>query len=113
MLSKEFLKEYEIHRCQPSSELNIIVDDHYAERFKERKVGSHRTVALMLQKLPLILDQLREIELGHKVWIYKPAFEVALGLQRQMDKKGMVEFVLRTVIPWAPHKDGITDIITV
>ena len=113
MKSKEFITEYEIHRVQPSNDLNIIVDSHYMERYVQRGVASHRTVAYILKKLPSLLDRLREIEYGQRVWVYQPATMVALGLQRQMDKRGMTEFVLRTVIPWAPHKDGITDIITV
>ena len=113
MRANEFITEYAIARFQPSPELNIIVDSHYQDRFYERGVGSHRTVALMLQKLPSILPKLREIDLGDKVWIYKPEFEVSLGMQRNMDKKGKTEFVLRTVIPWEPHKDGITQIIII
>ena len=113
MKSHEFIREYEVHRVQPSNNLNIIVDSHYMERYVQRGVGSHRTVAYILKKLPLIMDQLQEIGYGDKVWIFQPATMVALGLQRQMDKRGMTEFVLRTVIPWAPHKDGIVKIITV
>lgn len=113
MRAAEFLIEYEVHRVQPSSDLNIIVDSHYIERYVQRGVGSHRTVAHILKKLPALLDQLREVDLGQRIWIYQPATMVAIGLQRNMDKHGMTEFVLRTVIPWAPHKDGLTDIITV
>jgi hypothetical protein len=113
MLSKEFIVEYKIHDVYPSADLHIIVDSHYLERFKERGAASHYTVGLMLRQLPRILDQLRQVELGHKVWVYRPSAEVAIGLQRNSDKKGAVEFVLRTVIPWAPHKDGRTEIITI
>lgn len=113
MRASEFIVEYEVHRVQPSSELNIIVDSHYMDRYVQRGVGSHRTVAHILKKLPTLLDQLREVEYGDKIWVFQPATMVAIGLQRQMDKRGMTEFVLRTVIPWAPHKDGITNIITV
>lgn len=113
MRANEFITEYAIARFQPSPELTIIVDNHYQDRFYEREVGSHRTVALMLQRLPSILPKLREIEYSGKVWIYKPEFEVSLGLQRNMDKKGKTEFVLRTVMPWEPHKDGITEIIII
>lgn len=113
MLSKEFITEYKIHNVYPSKNLHIIVDSHYLDRFKERNVASHFTVGLILEKLPLVLDQLRLIELAHKVWVYKPASEVALGLQRNMDKNGVTEFVLRTVIPWAPHKNGEVPIIEI
>lgn len=115
MLSKEFLVEYRIHSVSPSKDLHIEVQHHYRDQFynhPDRKGMSHFTVGLMLEKLPTVIDQLREIPVGDEVWVYKPSSEVSLGFKRFLDKKdGQMNFSLNTVMPNAPHKDGLNPII--
>lgn len=113
MLISDLITEYAIARFQPAPEIMIIVDNHYLDRFKERGVGSHRTVALMLHNMGKIIPKLSEIGIGDEFWLYKPEFEVALGMRRNFDKNGKMVFALVTVVPDHPHMEGVNTVITI
>lgn len=88
----------------------VDIDDHAIDRANTRKVNV-RSIDAVLKKLESITDQLLSLELGNKVWVYDPALNVSLGLRRISSREP--KFLLKSVLPSAPHAQGATDIINI
>ena len=88
----------------------VDIDDHAIDRANTRKVNV-RSIDAVLKKLESITDQLLALELGNKVWVYDPALNVSLGMRRISSRQP--KFLLKSVLPSAPHAQGATDIINI
>ena len=86
----------------------VDVDDHAIDRANTRRVNV-KSVDAVLKKLELVRDQLQALELGNKVWVYDPELNLSIGLRRISSRAP--KFLLKTVLPSAPHQQGLTDII--
>ncbi len=115
MRAKDFIVEYAISKFKPAPNLLVVVDSHYMERRIERGL-SHHSTGLIVGQMPQIIDQLQTVPVGDEVWLYNDRIQVALGMRRNLDKKGVMEFMLMTAIDASekpPHPEGATPIIMV
>jgi len=87
--------------------VTIAVDDHAIERTQTHGVDP-KSIDVVLKKLSSIADELNQLEVNNKVWVYDPATNVALGLRRISSREPV--FKLKTVVGDRPY-DGQTPII--
>ena len=87
--------------------VTIAVDDHAIERTQTHGVDP-QAIDTVLKKLSSIADDLNQLEVNNKVWVYDPATNVALGLRRISSRTPL--FKLKTVVGDKPY-NGQTPII--
>jgi len=87
--------------------VTIAVDDHAIERTQTHGVDPH-SIDVVLKKLSSVADELNQLEVNNKVWVYDPATNVALGLRRISSREPL--FKLKTVVGDRPY-NGQTPII--
>ncbi len=87
--------------------ITIAVDDHAIERTQTHGVNP-RAIDTVLKKLSSIANDLNQLEVNNKVWVYDPASNIALGLRRISSREPL--FKLKTVVGDKPY-DGQTPII--
>jgi hypothetical protein len=87
-------------------DLSIPIHRHLYDQAQSRGIDL-KTIERTLRRLPRIASKLKKIEAGNKVWVYNPHDEISLGFFA-LDSGG---YLLNTVIPNAPHQQGVTDVI--
>ena len=87
-------------------DLSIPIHRHLYDQAQRRGIDI-KTIERTLRRLPRIASKLKKIEAGNKVWVYNPHDEISLGFFA-LDSGG---YLLNTVIPNAPHQQGVTDVI--
>ena len=87
-------------------DLSIPIHRHLYDQAQSRGIDL-KTIERTLRRLPRIASKLKKIEPGNKVWVYNPHDEISLGFFA-LDSGG---YLLNTVIPNAPHQQGVTAVI--
>jgi predicted nucleotidyltransferase/GNAT superfamily N-acetyltransferase/5'(3')-deoxyribonucleotidase len=87
-------------------DLSIPIHRHLYDQAQSRGIDL-KTIERTLRRLPRIASKLKKIEPGNKVWVYNPHDEISLGFFA-LDSGG---YLLNTVIPKAPHQQGVTAVI--
>lgn len=86
----------------------IYVDmDHVTTRMWQRQIQVFEIMGI-LDELDKISDQIWQIELGHRAWIFSPTYNISIGLHRY----GQKAFTFKTVVRGKPY-DGDKELLEI
>lgn len=74
--------------------VKLDIDDHVVNRVIDRGANPD-DVDRIIEHLPKITDQLSEIELGQRIWVWSPSLGLALALRRTSSQD--LRFIMKTV----------------
>jgi hypothetical protein len=88
----------------------VNMDDHALDRQQQRGISNKSfDSAIRKLKLPRVINQMSQLEVGNRFYVLDHITNVALGMR----KIGNAKYVLKTVLVGRPADYNIADIITV
>jgi hypothetical protein len=88
----------------------VNLDDHALDRQQQRGIGDKSfDSAIRKLKLPRVIKQMSQLEVGNRFYVLDHTTNVALGMRKIGDAK----YVLKTVYVGRPADYNIAEIITV
>jgi pyrimidine deaminase RibD-like protein len=88
----------------------VNMDDHALDRQQQRGISNKSfNSAIRKLKLPRVINQMSQLEVGNRFYVLDHITNVALGMR----KIGNAKYVLKTVLVGRPADYNIADIITV
>ena len=101
MRAAEFILEAVVGKLH-IGEWSIAVDDHSFDRTKTRRISPHKT-DYILRLIPTVSNEINDIELGQKFWVYCPEVDASLGFRKTEDKG----LLFKTVVGDRPYDSDI------
>jgi hypothetical protein len=74
-------------------DFTVVIQQHVLDQSRDRRIRA-RDIDHALRKLPLIADQIQQIEPGQRIWIRDPNTGVSMAMRRGIDPQRLYFFTV-------------------